>query len=65
LAGGEGFRLAYADAAGLPTNVSTAVRSIAVTIRGASQNSSSTSPLDRQPAAEVLTAQLMLRNASR
>ena len=65
LADGDGFRLAYADAAGLPTNVTTAVRSIAVTIRAASQNSSSTSRLDRYPLAEELTAQVMLRNAFR
>jgi prepilin-type N-terminal cleavage/methylation domain-containing protein len=63
LANGDGFQLAYFDAAGSPISLPSAVRSIAATLRAVSQLSSGLHP--GQPAQEVLTTQVVLRNASR
>jgi prepilin-type N-terminal cleavage/methylation domain-containing protein len=63
LADGDGFQLAYFDAAGLPATLPSAVRSIAVSLRAVSQVSSGPDP--GQPAKEELMTQVVLRNASR
>jgi hypothetical protein len=60
LLGADGFRLAYADAAGLPTVLASAVRSVTVTLRAAGPPGTglSTSP------EEELVTQVVLRNGS-
>jgi hypothetical protein len=63
LADGYGLQLAYFDAAGSPASLPSAVRSIAVTLRAVSHLSGGLHP--GQPAKEVLTTQVVLRNASR
>ena len=65
LADGDGFQLAYFDAAGSPATLPMMVRSVAVTLRAVAQTMSSIGGRRGHPATEELTTQVVLRNASR
>jgi prepilin-type N-terminal cleavage/methylation domain-containing protein len=63
LTDGDGLRLEYFAAAGVPTNDVTAIKSIGVTIRGITENRLSSGGLQGRHAEEELTTQVALRNA--
>jgi prepilin-type N-terminal cleavage/methylation domain-containing protein len=59
----DGFGLAYLDAAGVPTGLGAAVKSIRITVHGVSEAAPSPGGLDQHGAGEEMTTQVVLRNA--
>jgi hypothetical protein len=60
---GDGIRLDYLGASGLPTGVRNEVRGIRLTLRGESEAASNFGAYQGQPIFEQLTTQVGLRNA--